>query len=608
MFTKATASLVVLSGVVVDGSNQPPSGNYYQGDQYGNQYYGPPTPLFPTPKSLLDREYYKDLLTQFQGCKAHKCAKSPELYSEDISESIAILGEYTSCVTGCAAEQLFKAVSYYKHSLDRVFEVGSHKLAKVRDYLAMRDTEDEYDVIGNAAKIDESCCLPREYFVPWDNIVIPVKLVKADNNGEYKIEELTDLQNTQTDLGVDALERMVPVSMYIDLCTDAAEETAHPWNEYLKIVCSSRWVEYFELLQHNIGHLIMAPHPEKPAPTCNKQNEAEYKNPRAEAFINDLCVAVECVTQGEVGEIVTKLPIPIIKKTVYAQDLRDSCPVDKVVDTSTNDLGTVLFTVRYSRVPYQYLTYYTVTDGLPSLLHTKNDVSSIITKQADFNNVDFFSNIVEYECKFDLALAEKVSSTHFYKAPTDDMKKITLNAIQAAKVCPFGGLFEYCNMQQYATYLQKQLFDESECQTSQMTEAPTESPATLTTLACLYKTISLKCDCMEAVLNCYEHKHQFKNAMSETIGKAASVLCGFILCLRPKVYALFGGQHAIEQANIMRELLTQVGLSVPSGASMPPATFAFLAFGIGMIAFVATKMVSKKTRSLAQNEGYVHLI
>lgn len=553
----------------------------------GKNYYGEPQVSFPEPAPIISPSAYLDVFSRFQKCKETKCALAKDGYSTDISESIAVLGEYTSCVTGCSAAQIFWSMSQYKETLGQMFEIGAAQLVAAREYLA--GTSDDYGVVEHATRIGESCCLPKDAFTTWDQILIPVTMVthgQADTI-THNLNQDEDLDSTS------GVPRMISVSTYISLCTDdLLNPYVGEWKENLRVNCDSAWVEYLELLQHNIGQLIMKPETSQSAPAGScAMTEDTVSNPLAEDFPHDICLAKSCVIDGTV----VKIDIPIAKPTIRSKYMRDACPSDIIKAGST-----VVFELKYERSEAKEkheIPYYTLTSGLPSssglLSHdSQNDIVKKAIAQGNFGPLD---------CKFTQGLGEGQNDFYSPVAPP------SIEAINAAKMCPYGGLFEYCNMQQYSSFLQRQLYDNGACQVVDMRSWDQDHAVNYNTLACLYKTVSMKCDCMEAVLNCYEHQFNFKDAMAGTIGKAASVLCGFILCLRPKVYSLFGGQHAVEQANIMRGLLNQVGLSVPSASSMPPATFAFLAFGIGMVAFVATKIVSKKTRKTGQDEGYAQL-
>lgn len=550
-----------------------------------NNYYAAPSVSFPKPAPIISPSTYLDVFSRFQGCKETKCVLAKDAYSTDISESIAVLGEYTSCVTGCSAEQIFWSFSQYKETLGKMLEIGADQFVAAKKYLAGTS---EYDVVGHATRIGDSCCLPKEAFTTWDHILIPVDMI---TNGLDK--EIT-LNLEDGNEVADKVPRMISVSTYISLCTDDPSSSyVGEWKQHLTVNCDGGWVEYLGLLQHNIGHLIMKPETvmSAPAGSCSMADDT-VNNPVAVGFPHDICLAKTCLIDG----VKVNIDIPIAKPTIRTKHT-SGCPSDIVTLKQGAGRGKSLFELTYQRTKASDIQYHTLTGGLPSEATVTSENVNMAMEASMLKN-DFSS----LQCKFKqtLSIAEK-----------DFFKKVappSIGALEAAGVCPYGGMFEYCNMQQYSSFLERQLFDNGACQLVDMRAWDQDRAVNQNTLACLYKTVSLKCDCMEAVLNCYEHQFNFKDAMAGTIGKAASVLCGFILCLRPKVYSLFGGQHAIEQANIMRGLLNQVGLSVPTASAMPPATFAFLAFGIGMVAFVATKIVSKKTRKTSQDGGYAQLI
>jgi len=460
--------------------------------------------------------------------------------------------------------------------LGDVFEIGSQKLVEVRKYLSGEST---FDIIGTGTRIDDSCCLPKEQFVRPQDIVIPVEITPSDidagntfslNNGEMLSASIT---------------RMISVQTYLNICSDNGD-----W-ESLEIVCDPRWIQYYQLLQHNVGHLILTPESIKTAPpkSCNEYGE---NNPRADKIQHAVCIA----QYSERNNFQYPITRPLIKPIILSRYEESSCPNDII----TRGDGEIIDTIVYKRVESGHSPYYVVLDGLPSEAAFDGVVAE---NESDLVDVIATGDYSKLTCDYTQGLVSPSMDFYTLNAPPSDI------ALESIKVCPYGGLFEYCNMQQYATYLSKQLFDSNGCEVVDMTERHQDSAASLYTLSCLYKTISLKCDCMEAVLNCYEHQFQFTSALSSTIGKSASVLCGFVLCLKPSVYSLFGGQGAIEKADIMRGLLTQVGISVPSVSSMPPATFAFLAFGVGMIAFVVTKMVSRKANeAISIDNGYAQLI
>ncbi|OQR90498.1 hypothetical protein ACHHYP_05465, partial [Achlya hypogyna] len=177
---------------------------------------------------------------------------------------------------------------------------------------------------------------------------------------------------------------------------------------------------------------------------------------------------------------------------------------------------------------------------------------------------------------------------------------------EAARLCPTDGLFEYCNVDQYASFLEYQLFDHANCDIADLRLQHTDYPSSYQTIACLYKIFSLKCDCMEAVLACYSTTAHFGSALSKVIGQAASILCGFILCQRPNIYSLFGDEYAIDKASIMRQLLASTGIL--SAGDVSPAAVVFVSFGLGMVALVATKKVAALQRKTVDAEDGYHTL
>lgn len=462
----------------------------------------------------------------------------------------------------------------------KYIDISFAQLKLVREYLGGKG---DYDVLGKRTRIQGSCCLPEEKFTSFDRIMLHVNMTGADDS--HSVETLDmDLKK----LGANVFPRMVSVSSYLKKCTRDETELSVQWLDNIRFTCNPVVVEYLEVLQRNIGHLILSPLCESSFPDgqCNNKTDP---NPRAQEFKQDVCVAKFVEVDGKLQSIET----PIIKKITPTQHWKHSCPDDKTVYNGATIDAAKKVTIKYYRIPRAELKYYTVTTGLPSF-------SSINVMQMLTNASSDGARMTG--CQYKQGLT--APSGDFFQPATIDSK-----ALEAAKLCPYFGLHEYCNMDQYASYLQKNLFDNEACQVADMKRIKSEKEIIYNTLACAYKIATLTCDCMEAVLNCYEREFKFTEPLSHTVGKAASILCGFILCLKPSVFSLFAGQDAIEKANIMRNLMSQVGLSVPSMASIPPATFAFLSFGLGMVAFVATKYIAKKSRKPVEiEEGYRKLI
>lgn len=580
--------------------------------------------VFKKPAPLVDPKYYQTVLRTFATCRDTKCGplEVGYTYTDDITASLSALGGYTSCVTACAAEGSITTVKDFKNSLTTIFDVGSDQYKRVRLNLG---GEGPYDVLKETTMIDESCCLPNDYFTPWDSIVLPISTLPMKANfafgqaNGYPIYVSGTAEADKTPVNFVSQERMVTVGEYLRKC---AANTATDLSKLITTFdfkCSAETTEYLTLLQRNVGHLILAPKTKEVTPdkACNKEGES---NPRAQELLTDGCVATEI----SIGKEKHSVKEPFVKMVDSLLTGEAACPDDYIVDISLPAAVTYkdidgknepvehpaepIMTISYKRVSKSHLGLYTIATGLPSLkigltgtgangLYTTDDLKKLITNPdstvADLNICDNKQGLVGH---------------------SSSSMGVSAEDIVAARHCPTGGLFEYCNLQQYATYLEKQLFDSDDCQVIDMRDDNVEREAFYGTLACLYKITTLKCDCMEAVLNCYEREFHFTEALTKTIGKAASVMCGFILCQRPKVYAMFGGVEATEKAQIMHTLLSQVGVASSGDvSSLPPATFAFLSFGLGMIAFITTKAIAKKTMktgysSVKADDGYRNLI
>lgn len=505
----------------------------YAGDAYSPNYnpYAQESfykTKFLQPRPAMDPKYYQVVLQGFKSCM-NGCDHKQGDYSDD--GSLETLSSYTACITSCAASESMRVVSDFKNIYGKVFDIGAAQLAAARRYLA---GEGEYDVLGERTRIDESCCLPSDYFVDFDRLVM---WVMAD----------------------EAVPLAVPVKEYLDFCYGTAKNDL--FLGQFTFVCDNAWMEYAQEMQKNIGHLILAPKCDQLAPdgACCV-DEGPDSNPRAAEFPKDMCAAYECISED--GKK-THVSHPILKHIIPSDTYTGSCPPEYL---STG-------TINFRRVPKGKLNTYTTTGGLPSA-------------------------ISGYDCTYNFGLMDDTFLTSV--APLYD-------EIEAAQQCPNNGKFEYCNMKQYVNFLQQELFDLGGCPMSRIVDHSDDSY----TLACLYRVSTLKCDCMEAVLNCYESEYVFSSVIGKTLGKAASIMCGFILCQRPTVYSLFGGQGAINHASVINEVLLQVGALAPSASSLPPATFAFLSFGLGMVAFLVTKKAVKSNKSSSSvivDDGYSNLI
>lgn len=509
---------------------------------------------FPPPRPVIDPKYYRTVLSGFQQCVQHKCDALPRAYTTTAEESLATVGGYTACVTSCAASEVIRVCLDLKGLLAKIFDIGVSHLATAHKYLA---GEGEFDVLGNNTHIDSSCCLPNDYFVDWSKLVMAISMKFGDS------EDV----------------RLVSVEEYVNFCIQKREDPVQKYLGKFDFLCSDDTIAYFLKMQTNIGHLILAPKCQTLAPegSCD---DTLVANPRAVGFGQDICIAHECVEEGA-KQLLT---VPIIKYPVDAMTYAESCE-DEEHDT---------YTLKFRRVPHSKVDFYTVIEGLPSL--RTEGVMLLADELQD----------PEGDCEYEQGLVTvNEENGQFEEIDFPDDAEV-----EAISSCPSTGLFEYCHVKQYVNWLQTQLFDLGGCPIVDMKDQEVgDAPYAYYTLACLYRVVSLKCDCMEAVLNCYQHEYHFMTGLGKTLGKAASVMCGFILCQKPAVYSLLGGQAAIERANIMRAVLLEVGAMEIAPAGVPAATFAFLSFGLGMVAFVVTKAALRSSKSVvAVEDGYRNLI
>ncbi|EQC33250.1 hypothetical protein SDRG_09233 [Saprolegnia diclina VS20] len=587
-----------------DNAGYAPKGKSgYGGDNYapqgkGGYGYGRKAITFPPAYAIIDPNYYNSIFTGYQNCVATKCDVLPSDYSATgINDCISTIAGYTSCVTACAAGQALETVEDFRTLLESVIEIGNDQLRQARVYLSGLG---DLDVIGERVHIGESCCLPNSYFASWERIMIPVatKLKKADAdqgnsyNPRYPAPPVANPDDETTPY-------MMSAADYISFCTSADSGTKFEWLDKKVICADTTKATYLQALQRNLGHLILAPSCVTDAPDGACCDDA-HPNPRATPFRGDVCVATTYEANGKTKTLTT----PLIKPTAVSkkQGRRyDPCPCDEI-DEGTGDNKTPK-RIRYDFVSGRDLLYYTVTGGLPSdYVEAGVDGPSTCTYNVGLATptIDgFFKDIAPITVPLFLASDEGGEELGI---------SITDGAIKAVRYCPTDGLLEYCNVDQYASFLEYQLFDHANCDIADLRTQHTDYSSSYQTIACLYKIFSLKCDCMEAVLSCYSVSSHYASSLSKVIGQAASILCGFVLCQRPNVYSLFGDEYAIDRASLMRQLLTSAGIF--SAGSLSPAAAVLLSFGLGMVALVVAKKVAaaKKAKTVDIDEGYHTLL
>ncbi|CAK4165281.1 unnamed protein product [Aphanomyces euteiches] len=588
------------AATIASAGSSPSSGGGRYGSTSGR--YSKPQVTFEPAYQIIDPSYSTNIFTRYQTCLTTKCSALPTAYSSgSYEDSLGTIAAYTSCVTSCAAAEALETVHDFQTLLGQVLEIGSSQLTSVRKHLSGQDSS--FDPIAERVHIGESCCLPTDYFVEWSRILIPVQVdglrkhedpisepssysygskgYKSDDGygggyGEDESALLEEYGGVPSDFSP---TYMISAQEYLAYCTDKNNNAIgikpkETWVGKVECDADGRLTQYLHFLQANIGHLILAPDCDYKAPD-HACCESKASNPRAATFGVDVCVATEAEKNGKTET----LSVPLVKPVDPTVSYKKACPPDDL------DSDYVIY---YERVAQRDLKFFTVTTGLPGGPYA--------------SDVAFLENNgepVQSDCTYGHGLAKGDGKGFF------EHFDVTDNDIEALKKCPEDGLFEYCNLEQYAGWLQLQLFDHSGCDIADLSTASSDIAASYQTISCLYKIFTLKCDCMEAVLNCYTHASKFDSALSKTIGQAASILCGFILCQQPKVYALFGEEYAIDHAILIKEFLQSSGLMTPS--DMAPALTMLVSFGLGMVALVAVKKVTAQKQVKIEN-GYQNLI
>ncbi|RHY19479.1 hypothetical protein DYB37_002935 [Aphanomyces astaci] len=609
----------------------PPSNNYNGGKASSNYKATTFAPAY----QIIDPSYATTILTRYQECLAKKCTTLPSAYAATtVEDNLGTIAAYTSCVTSCAGAEALQTTQDFQALLGEVLSIGASQLKTVRKHLSGQDAT--FDAIAERIHIGESCCLPTDHFAEWSRILVPVTVAGIDTyippvttpkpddtyggygeydngyggddsyssdnydsqGGDYEdgaddydesypkqygsnyqllsAEERVLIEQVSSDPVDDGTraDYLISAPEYLAACTGSPRPVSG--NKLLDtITCDDAVTQYLHFLQSNVGHLILAADCDETAPDGACCNSA-HSNPRASAFHNDVCVAYETTKGGKVSTVSVPFVKPVERSATTG---RLVCPSDKLPKAVESDPD---FIINYQRVSYRDLKYFTVTSGLPSKVTVTDHLTT---------------------CEYDRGLVGSTIRKDGYFKVTDT--PLGPGDIEAAKKCPSDGLFEYCSLDQYAGFLQTQLFDHSRCDIADLRLQNTDYASSYQTVACLYKIFTLKCDCMEAVLNCYTHASKFDNALSKTIGQAASILCGFILCQQPSVYSLFGEEFAIDHAILIKEFLQSAGLLTAS--QVTPALTMLVSFGLGMIALVAAKKVTSPSPVKIEN-GYQNLI
>ncbi|KAF0690000.1 Aste57867_18590 [Aphanomyces stellatus] len=571
----------------------------------------PPAPLSPLifrpPFKAFDPYHYQWVFSHFAQCTA-QCARtssySPFTVADISSNSLSVLnalGLYTACVSACVASEIVELVSYYKESYAKLLDVTEHQLRLTKGYIA---NTNDLDFLGNRTRIGYACVLPDEYFVEWSKLTVQVAL-KLPNN----------------DPGPPAYVR---AELYLSYCTAGGNDLLDNVNGLggLQFACDAGTTNYLQALQQSVGHNILHPDLVEAVPPgqCTKGTPQITLKPNPVAarytgipgdYEGHVCVlqktrnGVALIVQAggvenpeDADAYVTDLIVMDVNPATGACDSYE-------LDDATN--GNNPLTLTFTRVSTARLELFTVT-GLPhSLGSDACDLTDTLPVAPSGSTAD-----QDWYC------VNSLTNIPFYDANLPD---------------PFyNGPLEYATASQYLNYLTYQVSSTALCNgvdffgfvgdnidtfslTNQLQtdltrptgEFPLNVPSSDGTysIICLYRIFSLKCDCMKAVLNCYTLEAHYASALGQTLGRAASVLCGLVLCQKEPVYKLFMDAAGESHTAILAQVLLEASGQIESGLSS--AVLMLLSVGAGMVAFVAAKHLAPRAKSTME-DGYANLI
>ncbi|RHY42651.1 hypothetical protein DYB26_003221 [Aphanomyces astaci] len=573
--------------------------------------YGTNVVHFKPPFKAFDPNHHKAVFSHFRTCSS-QCSKddSYDPYAGDPWGAFASLGGYTACVSSCLAHEILQLVTYYKSTYAKLLDVTENQLRLTKGYIA--GTTD-FDLIGNRTHVGYSCVLPDEYFIKWANVVVEVPIYFDNRGNGY----------TDTDPVYGSLVR---ADKYLSYCNNVVQgDTSIDFNALddanglggLKVACNQALISYLTEVKQTIGHSILHPQLASTVPdgSCTKRTNCHVTlkpNPKATAFT----APYVCVAEKTLAHYAATIGYPFYLNEnreddyAYLQDLvirpvnGDTGACDDVVINSTSDGDEYTpLTISFKKVPSHHLELFTIS-GLPSyfgdagkctLEGTLGDAGAAAITHNDADCV-------------------KHVDTDVYAHPTEDAP---LGAYQT-------GAFEFSNARQYLNHLAFHATYSGICEgfedntvgrlstADQINGNPVTNPSVFEnepySIACLYRVFSLKCDCMQAVLQCYSLQAQYTTALGKTLGRAASVLCGFVLCQKASVYKLFLNAQGVAHTTILAEVLLQA-TSDHVQSSLPMASAALVSFGLGMVAFVAAKTLkSASAKKSSMDDGYANLI
>ncbi|KDO26537.1 hypothetical protein SPRG_07939 [Saprolegnia parasitica CBS 223.65] len=575
---------------------------------------------FAPPFKSIDPSHFSSILGSFKNCVS-TCTKTTSYAdaSKDAWTAFGTLGRYTACATSCVATEVLNTVGYYKSTYGLIYDVYANHLEQTKKYLAGAS---DFDMIGNRTRVDYSCCLPNEYFVPWEQVTVEV----------FAFYEPADKSfSATTKLNGNGIPVNVRADKYLDYCAqdkgtnpkltafeanylDGADGTGG-----LKLYCDAGLFYYLSTLKGNLGQQIIHPDYAKQVPNgaCTKRTNCDVTlkpNPVGVCYDGSVCVVEKTRIVDEAGASVDS-----DDEYDYLTDIVVTKPSEK----GTCDKVKLLWNNKKNR--YLELTMLKVSGASLNLFK----VSGLPRFEPATRQCAFSGELGTRDIKTVNKLAVNWVWDPIDWFCSEWYQWIDFKAGDGKRY--HHGNVEYCNARQYANHLTRELFDYTQCpfynfqldqdkSIADLYQNEDSDGTKLTTLygffdfnpgysiACLYRIVSLKCDCMRAVVNCYENENAYTSVLGKTLGRASSILCGFILCQQPSIYRMFADADGLRHTVIMQEILLQTNL-LDATSTSSIAAMVLVSFGLGMVAFVAVKHALASTHAKSTMEdGYRNLI
>jgi len=581
--------------------------------------------------TIVDPKAFFYLMSSFEQCKKHKCEQygyDNYEYSDDYKTMLSSVGEYVSCNMACGAATLVKASCKMAEDVNKVYQIAKHQL----EYVSGK-VEDE-KIRDMHLKIGESCILAESEFVDYTYITGTFNNIVDGIDYHLSLDQLRERCHNQHSREVLAFEAAgIPKK----ICTDDVKHTLNR-------------------LHRNAGKNVLSEHCGYRDNTCSQVLQS---NPRSSQISQStLCqpkhfrmrVVDTTKSEGDYGYVQDHVGLDLGDVVLGIQsaecDMIESDVTNKIVAKKTFITKKELKHLtkayedceeadRITHLVSQYATYnkkketwklhkdlafdfqmpfrkmhtrdrfLQINDNLPSKVKAVPEIDSHLAQvTSDIKMKEYTDNIANAEnsfasdfCEYDESLTEDVKNL--------DIGADMIKALGKEKCVAGKNGYEFQRLEQWKDVVAESLTDDHGCKIEYLSDKAHLEPSMTSTLVCAKRIADMKCQCMNAVINCFQQNgYKDSNAVTQTVGKVAALLCAQFLCMSPMNFAQMSGLGAFRAAKVMKVILAQANLaSDPSMSSLPPASFAFLAFGMGMFAFVVTQAVLKKRRRSVSESG-----